>query len=260
MRILTTFLAAMMLAGSCGCRCKSACITPDAPGAQPATQPARGAGQGGTGGGVSTEKTTVVFREGFESVALGAQPQSLRLYTTGRGGAIEVIRRYGILGNERCLKVTDAEAVEPGLWPGFSFAPNIAAGRATLAFDVRIDARTDLLVRWFGGAGARPVGPELRIAPGVVRVGKTVVASPPAGRWLHVEISAEVSPAPDRTWTLTVGPPGSRGRTFTGLAPADPQWSGLGEVGFFSTGKTAAVSLFDNVTLTLRGAGSPPKP
>ena len=122
-----------------------------------------------------------------------------------------MIRRYGIAGNQRCLKIADAPVVEPGLWPGFSIAPALAEGRVTLAFDVRIDAK---LVRWADG------------------------------------------PKADRTWALTVGAPGRREQTFTHLPLAAPEWNGLGEVSFMSDGKTEAIWLFDNVTLTVKRTGN----
>ena len=255
MRAVISVLAATMLASTGGCRCKSACVEPTAPKGGVTTRPAPAVGRGGAGVGRAATEATVVFSEGFEGVPLGAQPTSVRLYTTGRGGAIAAIRRYGIAGNERCLKVTDAAAVEPSHWPGFSFAPNIADGRARLAFDVRVDGAADLRVSWAEGPKAPHGGPEVRIRQGAVRVGKTVLATPPEGRWVHIEMSADVAAAPGRTWTLVVGDPPRRGRTFTDLPLADPRWGRLGEVRFMSVGKTAAVSLLDNLTLTVGPVG-----
>ena len=142
------------------------------------------------------------------------------------------------------------------LWPGFSIAPDLAEGRATLAFDVRIDAKTDVLVRWADGPKAGRVGPRLRIAVDGVRVGKKILASPAVGQWVHITMAAEVNCPADRTWTLTVGAPGRRGQTFTHLPLAAPEWNGLGEVSFMSDGKTEAIWLFDNVTLTVKRTGN----
>ncbi|HPD16146.1 MAG TPA: right-handed parallel beta-helix repeat-containing protein [Planctomycetota bacterium] len=191
----------------------------------------------------------VVFREDFETVPIGAPPPLAKCYTEKKGDALAVTEEAAA-GGKRSLKVLDAPGLQHAYNPHFFYVPHHREGVTKFAFEMRIEAGTQMYVEWRDDANPYNVGPTMSVSGGKLHVKDQPPLDIPAGQWVRYEMSAGLGPQSTSTWELVVTQPGQQPRVFKAIPFAKPGLRKLDWLGFSSTANEKAVFLLDNVELT----------
>ena len=136
-------------------------------------------------------------------------------FTREKAGAIAVTEELAASGR-RCLKITDAPGLKFAHDPHFYYTPRQNRGRATLAFDIRIEQGAQLYCEWreYPGVPYFHTGPRIAIRDAKLTAGGNPPLPVPLGKWFHVEMSAGQGDQADGTWQLTVALPGETPKQF----------------------------------------------
>ena len=213
----------------------------------------------------------MVFRDDFEDAPPGSSPQGASAHTEKKGDALAVTDKLpgpGGLQGKHCLMVLDAPGLKHSYNPHFYYTPRHAAGWTTFAFDIRVEADTQMYHEWRGPGHPYRVGPSFSIGDGKLRAraaqrsaasqssaaGKDLMSFP-ADEWVHVELSAGVGGDSAGTWNLTVTRRGGPGRKptkerFEKLPNVHKDWKRLDWMGFSSTADAKTAFYLDNLALT----------
>lgn len=191
----------------------------------------------------------LLLDEGFETTAVGERPRLARCEVEGRGDAIVITDALAAQGR-RCLKLIDALGLASRYNPHFSYSPNHTNGRTRLRFDVRMEPDAVLVHEWRDDAPRYRVGPRIRIANGHVHAGARDLLEVPPGRWVRLEITAELGSSARGMWSLRVTPAGGAPRTFDHLPYGSPDWKSLSWLGFIADADAGTFLCLDNLRLT----------
>ena len=192
----------------------------------------------------------LTFSDDFEETPVGDPPTIARVHTGEKAGAISVTEELAASGC-RCLKITDAPGLKFAHDPHFYYTPRQNRGRATLAFDIRLEQGAQLYCEWreYPGVPYFHTGPRIAIRDAKLTAGGNPPLPVPLGKWFHVEMSAGQGAQADGTWLLTVALPGETPKQFP-LKTASPQFRVTTWLGFVSDGTQEAVYYLDNLRLS----------
>ena len=165
-----------------------------------------------------------------------------------KGDAIGVTEETAASGR-RALKVTDAPGLQYGFNPHFYYQPGHKEGVTRCAFDMRVEAATDMYHEWRDSASPYRVGPSLWVRNGKLRIDNRDVMDIPPGRWVRFEVTSGLGTAGTGTWSLTVRVSGGEERQFAALRNRDAAWKALDWLGFVSNAGTRTVYYLDNIEL-----------
>jgi hypothetical protein len=186
------------------------------------------------------------LKEDFEeSASFGPLPDAT-LRTEGKGDAISVTDETAAIGR-RSLKMTDARGLEQTFNPHFYFDPDHRHGISRCAFDVMVEEQAVLIHEWRDGASPYRVGPSMRIQSGQLTVNGASLCSVPAGKWIHLEITAKMGERSDGKWDLKVKVPGKEIQRFEGLKLGSEDWRTLDWLGFIGNADRDTAVYIDNL-------------
>lgn len=140
-----------------------------------------------------------------------------------------------------CLELNDRADLKNRFDPHAFGKLNHVNGRSTVEFSILIDEQADFIHEWRDEASPYRSGPSLRLTAEGVWVGGQLVAAVPAGRWLHVRVSADLDMR-EATWTLELRGGVHTPIVLSNLRPVTPGWRELRYVAFLSNAKEASRS------------------
>ena len=192
----------------------------------------------------------ITFFDDFEQTPVGDPPALARVQLGERAGSIAVTEELAA-GGRRCLKITDTHGLKYAHDPHFYYSPRQNRGRATLAFDLRIEPESQLYCEWreYPGIPYFHTGPRVAIRGAELTAPGNPPLPVPVGKWFHVEMSAGQGDEADGTWQLTVVLPGEAPKRFN-LTTASPQFRATTWLGFVSDAAHDAVYYLDNLRLS----------
>ncbi|NLX97458.1 MAG: right-handed parallel beta-helix repeat-containing protein [Rhodopirellula sp.] len=198
------------------------------------------------------------FFDDFEDTSVGESPGIAQVHAGEPAGSIAVTEELAA-GGRRCLKITDAPNLKYAHDPHFYYAPRLNRGRATLAFDIRVELGSQVYCEWreYPGVPYFHTGPRITIRDGKLTVPGSEPLPVPIGQWFHVEMSAGQGDQADGTWQLTLGLPGHPPKQYD-LKTASPPFRATTWLGFVSDGTQPAVYYLDNVHLSSDIGGGQP--
>ena len=202
--------------------------------------------------GLKPKPPALQLSDGFETTAVGAKPATAR--THGKQPGIVAISTDRPSKGARCLQLTDRPDLDPQFEPHFYYSTNHETGVSRVAFDVRAEPAFQLIHEWRDDALPYHSGPMLWIEKGVIRTADRKLADLPADAWTRVEITAEVGPASNATYSVTLTIPGTPPQRFDGLKFANPAMKELNWIGFIGAGKAAAKCWLDEIEISNRPA------
>ena len=192
----------------------------------------------------------ITLFDDFEETPVGDPPTMANVVIENKGDSIGVTEETAA-GGRRSLKITDAPGLKYAHDPHFFYSPRQTKGIATLAFDIRIEAGTQMYCEWRGYPG-KPyyyAGPRLAIRNAQLIVGVNKLLALPVGKWFHIEMSAAQGDRADGTWRLAVMVPGEEPKRFADLKTISPEFKATTWLGFISDGVQNTVYYLDNVRL-----------
>lgn len=195
----------------------------------------------------------LAFFDDFEDTPVGEPPGIAHVNAGEPAGSIAVTEELAA-GGRRCLKITDAPNLKYAHDPHFYYAPRLNRGRATLAFDIRIEQGSQLYCEWreYPGAPYFHTGPRIAIRDAKLTAPGSPPLPVPVGQWFHVEMSAGQGDQADGTWQLTVAFPGEPPKQYD-LKTASPPFRVTTWLGFVSDGTQPTAYYLDNLHLNFRG-------
>lgn len=198
----------------------------------------------------SPPRPPLTFFDDFEDTPVG-DPPAIASVHVGRPPAAIAVTEELAAGGRRCLKITDASGLKYAHDPHFFYSPAQNRGRATLAFDIRVEKGAQLYCEWreYPGVPYFHTGPRIAIRSAKLIAPGNQPLSVPVGKWFHVEMSAGQGDQADGNWHLTVVLPGESPRQFH-LKTASSSFRTTTWLGFVSDGTQNAVYYLDNIRLS----------
>lgn len=195
------------------------------------------------------------FREDYESVATGKQPDGFHLSPDDRP-ELMCVTEEAAAGGKKSLKFTEAANLKYGFQPHLFFTTRpYTNGVIRFACDILNSAEhpSECFV------GLRDYtqkkfeyreGPSLVLrADGTLVAGGKPLVKLPLGKWIHLDIRLDLSSPPPQPYRLAVTVAGERARVFDSLPCLHSEFSQLTWFGFSSSGKPGAVFYVDNILL-----------
>ena len=200
----------------------------------------------------SPPRPPLTFSDDFEDTPVGQTPALASVHAGEPPASIAVTEELAA-GGRRCLKITDAPGQKYAHDPHFFYSPRQNRGRATLAFDIRVEPGSKLYCEWreYPGNPYFHTGPRIAIHNGELTAPGSQPLSVPVSQWFHVEMSAGQGDQADGNWQLTVVLPGETPKQFH-LKTASPPFRITTWLGFVSDGTQSAVYYLDNLRLSNR--------
>ena len=131
------------------------------------------------------------------------------------------------------------------------FTPHFRDGRASLSFDVRLEAGAVFAHEWRDAAVPYRAGPSMTInADGKLIAGGKMLAELPIGKWCHVEVVCSLGQAADGTYDLSLQLPGKQPQVFRRIACGSAKFERLEWLGFVSQATQRTVFYLDNIKLS----------
>ena len=195
----------------------------------------------------------VTIDDDFEVSPPGSEPSgAAHTYQGGKdkAGFIRVVQEPGAGGSSRYLKFQDAPDLDQFYNPHFYYAPGYTEGVTRLAFDFRIEEASVWFMEWRDKSSPYKVGPRLSCSKGKLAIAGGGELEVPAGKWIHVEMSAGQGGAFTGTWDLAVTLPGKEPVRFEKLKQPGEGIRTLNWLGFCSTAREATTLGLDNIVLT----------
>lgn len=191
------------------------------------------------------------LKEGFEGVAPGPHFHILRMQTGGSESAAVVTDEIASHGRQ-CLKITDGPDLKPSYNPHFFYQPRHRMGVSKVAFDLRVEAKAEVVQEWRNTSGGGPyrTGPMLHVKNGALFVGAQKLIDFPPLQWVHLEMEAQLGGHAPGTWTLQVTLPEQSPRRFENLKFIHPDARALEWLGFSSPGTERASYWIDDLEIS----------
>lgn len=190
------------------------------------------------------------FREGFENTPVGALPKLGQVIGEKGDASIRVTDQMACKG-KHCLEFK----CEPGMahpWePLVQFAPHLTDGVGLLDFDIRMEAGAVAYVEWRDSANPYLVGPSIQIRAGNLYSNGSELTPIVNDEWYHIHIRCPLGKLANGHYDLTVTPPGSPARQFTGLTNGSPTFQSLEWLGFVCLADKHAIFYVDDLSLQL---------
>ena len=184
----------------------------------------------------------------FETGTLTPLLQACTLSHEGRKELIKVTEDIAANGR-RSLVLRRHPDLKQGFNPHIHWDPRLTKGRATLAFNLRLDSAAAFHCEWRGKGHPYLTGPSLVFRNGKVSHRGTELMDVPRDMWINVTMDSSLGQS-NRTWTATIRLPDGTEKTFLNL-PCDPDWAEARWIGFCAIGgKTSALHLDDVVLRT----------
>ena len=194
----------------------------------------------------------VVINDGFEDTRPGQPPENARIFTEGKGDALEISDRQAAAGRQALL-FRNAPGMEHIYNPHMFYAPRFRRGKALLSFDIRMCEGAVMGHAWRDSKHPFLVGPSLSIdAVGTLTAHGEKLAEVPRDQWIHVEILCGLGKSAAGTYGLKVKTGGELIVDRQSLPCGSPKFRFLEWLGFMNLtdGKTAEFFI-DNVRLDL---------
>jgi hypothetical protein len=150
------------------------------------------------------------------------------------------------------LKISDAEGLAHVFNPHVVFREmDYDEGRVNNAFDLRVEEGGYVQFEWRDYRTRPPyiTGPRFAVRDGKLQLPGGIVETFPVGKWVRLEIAANMSRTDGGRWTLSATLPGAEARVFRDLPFADPDCHKLNWVGFTSNANQRTVFYLDNFVL-----------
>jgi len=195
------------------------------------------------------EGPPMTFRQDFEAVPVGKKPDRCRIHQENKGDSIAVTDQVARSG-KRSLLVRDAPGLTHAFNPHFYYLPDHGRGTTTFAFDILPGPKTNMYHEWRSAGSPYKVGPTLAIRAGKLLAAGKHRMDVPAGKWLHVEVTAGIGPDSKGSWRLTVTGADGKTRRFEKIPNGHKDWKRLQWLGFSSTANAKTTFHLDNLVLT----------
>ncbi|MCA9145062.1 MAG: right-handed parallel beta-helix repeat-containing protein [Planctomycetales bacterium] len=193
----------------------------------------------------------LTIHDDFEHRKVGQPPAGAELHVENRGDSILVTDETAATGKQS-LKITDAEGLAQTYNPHVVFrGMNYDEGRVINSFDLRVEEGTYVQFEWRDYQTRPPyiTGPRFTIRDGKLQLPGGIVETLPVSKWVHFEITAQMSQAEASRWTMSVTLPGSNARVFRDLPFANPECHKLNWIGFTSNASRRTEFYLDNFAL-----------
>jgi len=186
----------------------------------------------------------------FEKTAVGARPDGATVSGEEKGASIRVSSEQAASG-AHSLKFTDSKDLTPTWQPHMYYQPHIVGGAVRQSFDLRMETGSLMFSEWRDeGSYPQNIGPSVTFdGTGRVSTAGKVLATVPAGKWIHVDIEATVGKDAPRTFRLTVAAAGAAPQVFANLAISGKEFQELHWLGFSSTAAVDSVFYVDNMRI-----------
>ena len=191
----------------------------------------------------------VAVDDGFEKTPIGGRPAGATVSVEGKGDAIAVANETVSTGR-RSLKFTDAPGLKHVWDPHMFYQPHFRQGKATLAFDVRLEPGAILAHEWRDDAQPYHAGPSIRIGPdGKLSAAGKALATVPIGKWFRIEITCGLGKASTATYDLALTLDARRTKVFRSLPCHSLKFTRLEWLGFVSLANAKTTFHLDNIRL-----------
>ena len=191
----------------------------------------------------------VPVHDGFEKTAVGQPPAVAVSCLDGGGDLLQVTDEIAATG-KHSLKIVDAPKLQHVFNPHLFYLPRFREGRATLSFDLLLQAGADFAHEWRDSSQPYLVGPSFRIYPdGKLLVNGKHLLDVPRDTWLHVEIVCMLGEPADGKYDLKVTVAGQKPQSFDSLSGGSKEFKSLNWLGFVSLANQKTVFYLDNVNL-----------
>ncbi len=192
----------------------------------------------------------VAIKDDFEKTAVGQPPQGAEVHVENKGDAI-VVTNETAAGGTHSLKITDAPGLQNVWDPHLVYSPHHDSGTTRCTFDLQIERGVSINHEWRDWRNSPySVGPSLSINGDALQVAGKTPLNLPMGKWVHVEITADLGQKNTGTWTLTVTLPGEPPRVFKALKNGSTTFEKLTWLGFTSNATDKTVFYLDNLEIT----------
>jgi len=195
----------------------------------------------------------LTLRDDFELTPPGSEPAAAAgVYHGGKGNVAfaRVTKSVGAGGSERCLQFQDAPNLDHFYNPHFFYAPGHTAGVTCVAFDFQIRENSVWFMEWRDRSQPYRVGPHLSVREAKLHVPGMKPLDVPAGKWIHVEMTAGLGKDSTGTWDLTVTTADNAPTERKGIKLRHAEFKALHWLGFCSTADHETVFYLDNLELT----------
>jgi hypothetical protein len=195
------------------------------------------------------------FREDFESVAAGKQPDGFH-YSPDDRPELMCVTEEAAASGRKSLKFTEAANLKYGFQPHIFYTTRpYTNGVVRFACDIRNSAEhpSECFV------GLRDYtqkkfeyreGPSIVLhADGTLAAGGKSLAKLPLGKWIHLDFQLDLSSSASKFYRLAVTIAGEKEIVFENQPYLHPEFSHLTWFGFSSSGKPGAVFYADNIQL-----------
>jgi hypothetical protein len=192
----------------------------------------------------------VAIKDDFEKTAVGQPPQGAEVHVENRGDSIVVTDETAASGSHS-LKITDAPGLQDVWNPHLVYSPNHGTGTTRCAFDLRIERGASINHEWRDWRNTPySVGPSFSVIGDALQAGGKTVLHLPMGKWVHIEVTADLGAKNTGTWTLAVTLPGEPPKTFKALKDGSSTFERLTWLGFTSNATDKAVFYLDNLEVS----------
>jgi len=187
------------------------------------------------------------LRDDFETPGVSQLLNLATIRVEDRPELVSVVDTHAASGRH-ALCVQDDKTLKAGYNPHFYVDPRYMHGRATLAFQIRLERNAAAHCEWRSKGHPYEVGPSLLLRDGTIYARRQALMHYPEDQWVKIRLSAPLD-RPDSRWQLQVELPGEPPRTFGDL-PCDRSWKQARWVGFSAVGSDAAAFYLDDVRLS----------
>ena len=192
----------------------------------------------------------IAIQDDFEKTPVGQPPQGAEVHVENKGDSIVVTDETADDGSHS-LKITDALGLQNTWNPHLVYSPNHATGTTRCAFDLRIERGVSLNHEWRDWRNSPySVGPSFSVNGNALQAGGKTLMNLPLGRWVHLEVAADLGPKNTGTWTLTVTLSGELPKTFKSLKDGGASFERLTWLGFTSNATDKVIFYLDNLQIT----------
>ncbi len=192
----------------------------------------------------------VAIKDDFEKTAVGRPPQGAEIHVENKGDSIAVTDETAA-GGVHSLRIVDAPGLQNVWNPHLVYSPNHGSGTTRCAFDLRIERGVSVNHEWRDWRNSPySVGPSFSILGDALQVAGKTLLKLPGGKWVHIEVTADLGRKNTGTWTLTVTHPGESPKVFKALKDGSTTFEKLTWLGFTSNANDKTVFYLDNLSIT----------
>ncbi|MCL5280409.1 MAG: right-handed parallel beta-helix repeat-containing protein [Planctomycetes bacterium] len=196
------------------------------------------------------EAPPVAIKDDFEKTAVGQPPQNAEVHVENKGDSIVVTDETAASGSHS-LKIADAPGLQNVWNPHLAYSPNHGTGTTRCAFDLRIERGVSINHEWRDWRNSPySVGPSFSVVGDALQAGGRALLHLPIGRWVHIEVTADLGPKNTGTWTLAVTLPGESPKVFKALKDGSTTFERLTWLGFTSNATDKTMFYLDNLQIT----------